>query len=111
MPSRVGREVTRHEGGYEEGEDACARGAAGVTVGCQGIVTLPDTTHDLGIAAKPARIYTYRGSRGHQLASVPEMRNRGEPYPHMISIASTPITQAEAHRRQSHNLINNQSDE
>jgi hypothetical protein len=41
-PSKVGREMTRRralEGGYEEGEDTCARDAAGVTstVGCQGI--------------------------------------------------------------------------
>ena len=40
--------------------------AAGVTVGCQGIVTLPDIAHELGITAKPARIYTYRGPRGNQ---------------------------------------------
>jgi hypothetical protein len=38
------------EGGYKEGGDACARGVAGVTVGCQGIVTLPDTVHELSIA-------------------------------------------------------------
>ena len=36
---------------------------------------LPDTAHELGIATKPARIYAYRG----------------EPYPRMISIASTLI--------------------
>jgi hypothetical protein len=38
------------EGGYEGGEDACARGTAGVTVGCQGIVMLPDTAYELDIA-------------------------------------------------------------
>jgi hypothetical protein len=54
------------EGRYEEGEDSCARGAAGVTVDCQGVETLPDTVHKLGIATKPARTYTYRGSRGHR---------------------------------------------
>jgi hypothetical protein len=36
---------------------------AGVTIHCQGIVTLPDTAHELGIATKHA--CTYRGSRGH----------------------------------------------
>ena len=36
---RGGMWVTGLEGGYEECKDACARGAAGVTVGCQGIVT------------------------------------------------------------------------
>ena len=45
------------EGGYEEGEDACARGTAGVAVGCQSTLTLPDTAHELGIAAKPACVY------------------------------------------------------
>ena len=51
------------QGGYEEGEDAYTRGAAGVTVGCQGIITLPDSVHELGIATKPAHIYTYGDSR------------------------------------------------
>ena len=46
----------------------CARSAAGVAIGCQGIVTLPDTAHELGIATKSARIYTYRGLRGRRLA-------------------------------------------
>jgi hypothetical protein len=59
---RTGREVTRRlrADGYE-GKDVCARCAADVTVGCQGIVTLPDTAHELDIATKPARIYTYGG--------------------------------------------------
>ena len=30
-----------------------------VTVGCQGIVTQPDTAHELGNTAKPARILSY----------------------------------------------------
>ena len=38
------------EGGYKKGGDACARGFAGVTVGCQGIVTLPENVHELSIA-------------------------------------------------------------
>jgi hypothetical protein len=46
------------EGGYEEGEDVGTRGAAGIVVGCQGIVTLPDTAHELGVATKPVRVYT-----------------------------------------------------
>jgi hypothetical protein len=63
------------DGGYKDSEDACTReAAAGVTAGCQGIAT------------KPARIHTYRGSRGHEWASVAEMRYRGEAYLHMISI-------------------------
>jgi hypothetical protein len=68
-PTLLGVSVQMHgvgipesEGGYEEGEDACvrSRGAAGITIGCQ------DIAHELGIATSPARIYTYRGSRGHQ---------------------------------------------
>jgi hypothetical protein len=47
-------------GRYEKGEDVCARGAAAVTAGCQGIVTLPDTAHELDITTKPARIYMDR---------------------------------------------------
>jgi hypothetical protein len=63
MPSRMGNQAL--EGGYDGGEDACAIVAAGVTVGCQGIVTLSDTKHELGIATKPAHLYTVcRGSRG-----------------------------------------------
>jgi hypothetical protein len=52
---------TCNDGGYEykEGEGACAE-ALLVTVGCQGIVTLPDTAHGLDIATKPARIRSYR---------------------------------------------------
>ena len=37
------------EGRHKEGEDVCARGAAGV------IVALPDTVHELGIATDPVR--------------------------------------------------------
>jgi hypothetical protein len=37
------------------GKDTCAKGTAGVAVCFQGIVMLPDTAHELGIATKPAR--------------------------------------------------------
>jgi hypothetical protein len=43
---------------FEESEDVSAQGAASITVGCQGIETLPDTVHELDIATKAARIYT-----------------------------------------------------
>ena len=61
--SRAGREVTRRLRADMrrdlEGERVCDR-RAGVTVGCQGIVTLPGAVHELGIATKPARTYMYR---------------------------------------------------
>jgi hypothetical protein len=50
-------------GRYEEDEDACARGAAGVTIGFQGIVTLQDTVHELGIDTKRVA----RGGTTHSL--------------------------------------------
>jgi hypothetical protein len=81
------------EGGYEyeEGEGACAE-ALLVTVGCQGIVTLPDTAHELGITRKPAHItYICMDDRVITSKPVPEMKYRGEPYPGMISTASTII--------------------
>ena len=58
---QVGREVTRRlRGGHEESEDACARGAAGITFGCQGIVTLPNLCMSL------ASLQSLHVSRGHQ---------------------------------------------
>ena len=63
------------DGGYKDNKDACARGAAAdVTSGCQGITT------------KSAHIHTYRGSHGHEWASVAEMRYRREAYLYTIFI-------------------------
>jgi hypothetical protein len=59
------------EGGYKNGENACATGAAGVTAGYQDIATKPACRV---ITSKP-----------------PEMRYRGYPYLGRISIASTLI--------------------
>jgi hypothetical protein len=91
------------EGGYEEGEDTCAgRGAVGITIGCQGIVSLPDIAHELGIATKPSHIL-YMHIEHRVVTSkpvVPEIRKRGEAYLCMISIASTLIHPAEAHQSQ-----------
>ena len=48
---QAGHEVTRFLWADEVGENMCARGAAGVTAGCQGIATLPDTAHRHGYVA------------------------------------------------------------
>jgi hypothetical protein len=63
---RMGHEVTRRLRVDMRRVKMRALEALQVTVGCKGIVTLPNTAHELGITTKPARIFTYGGSHGDQ---------------------------------------------
>jgi hypothetical protein len=63
IPSRVGCEVARGKRadiGRVKKQACAGRGAAGITVGCRSIVSLPDIAQELGITMKPSHILYMR---------------------------------------------------
>ena len=100
---QAGREVTSFLWAeMRMARKACAGGAAGVTAGCQGTITLPNTAHEIDIATKPALIYGWRiawspisqCARNEVQREALLVHDLHHEHPH-------PPRQVEAHRRQS----------